>query len=41
MLRWLVCAVTLVSLVSAALAQPAPPPLTRIAFGSCADEEKP
>ena len=24
-----------------ALAQGAPPPLTRIAFGSCADEEKP
>src|ERR687894_64929 len=34
--------VLLVFLASgSALAQRAPPPLTRIAFGSCADEEKP
>jgi alkaline phosphatase D len=34
--------VLLVFLASgSALAQGAPPPLTRIAFGSCADEEKP
>ncbi|HEX2136648.1 MAG TPA: alkaline phosphatase D family protein [Microvirga sp.] len=31
----------LLLLAEAALAQGAPPPLTRIAFGSCADEERP
>jgi alkaline phosphatase D len=38
----LYCLALLVLLVSGpALAQEAPPPLTRTAFGSCADEEKP
>ena len=40
MLRRLVLSIALLGLAGAALAQPAPP-LTRIAFGSCADEEKP